>query len=158
MLVRSFRLPDGRTADFDVMHSGDYVTVAAFTPQNEAILVKQYRPGPECFLTSFVEGAVDSGESQIEAARRELLEETGFEAGHIIPLKTFRSAYTTQHQYCLLATNCTLKGEQQLDASEFIDVHTMPLSELKAYLKDPNQTDFTNVDCAFLALAQMGLL
>ena len=134
ILRKRFEMPDGKLMDFDIIRNEVYVTIAAFTEDKEAILVRQYRPGPEKELVSFPEGALNSGESPIDAARRELLEETGYLAGNIQLLKTFRSAYSTEKQICLLALDCKLTAEQQLDDSEFIEVLTMPLPSFRDFI------------------------
>ena len=158
ILVKQFELPDGKLADFDVIGNNPYVTIAAFTPSNEAILVRQFRPGPEIELISFPEGYIDEGETPEDAARRELLEETGFEAESIVFLKEKRSAYSTEHQYHLLATGCKKVASQQLDQSEFIEVLTMPLEDFKTYLRDSKTYNFTTLDAAFMALDRLKLL
>lgn len=158
VLVKTMQMPNGKEADFDIIVNAPYVTVAAFTEQNEAILVKQFRVGPETILTSFPEGYIDERESYEAAARRELLEETGYEAGEMLYLKQFRSAYTTDQQTCLLATNCKKIKTQELDDHEFIEVFTLPLTAFRQMIKDPNDSSFTNVDVAYLALEKMGLL
>jgi ADP-ribose pyrophosphatase len=158
ILRKTFLLPDGKTSAFDVLDAGNYVTVAAFTPDREVILVHQYRPGPERVLTSFVEGAVDKGEDPLLAGHRELREETGFVAEEMVHLRTFVSSYTTQQQICLLATGCKRQHTQALDDNEFIEVEIVPLATFRQQLCDPKNEALTNVDCAYLALEHMGWL
>jgi len=152
MLRRTFRLPNGETADFDIVRNGDYVTIAAFTKNKEAILVKQYRPGPEMELLSFPEGYIDPMESPEAAARRELEEETGYRPGKIIFQKVFRRAYSTETRICLLATDCEQITTQSLDNTEFIDVQLYPLLKFKELLTDPHNQQLTTVDSGYLAL------
>lgn len=151
---------DGKEASFDVVVNGAYVTVAAFTPKMEAILVRQFRPGPEMELVSFPEGYVDPKEKSNPAfaARRELLEETGYETDQFIHLKTFRSAYSDEEQICFLATNCTRVAKQQLDQEEDIEVFTVPLDTFRKLIRDNKDTSLKNVDAAYLALDYLGKL
>ena len=158
MLKKRFRLPNGQEADFDIIGNDAFVTVAALTVDEEFVLIKQFRPGPEAFLHSFPEGFIEPHESPEEAARRELLEETGYEAGEIVLLREMRSAYSTEQQTCLLATGCKKVGSQSLDHTEFIEVMTMPLDQLRSFLTNPNGPFFSNVDCAYLALDRLGRL
>ena len=58
----------------------DYTTVLALTPENGVLIVRQYRPAVERYMFELPSGLVDPGETPEEAARRELLEETGFRA------------------------------------------------------------------------------
>lgn len=159
VVVRKFLMPNGKEAEFDVIANRDFVTIAAFTKNKEAILVNQFRVGAEREIISFPEGAIDDGEKLEVAAARELLEETGFQAEKIIFLKTFHQAYYTQKQHVLLATNCQKIAEQNLDESEFIEVIKMPLEEFRVFIK--NKTDERmngNVSAAYLALDELGWL
>lgn len=152
MIRRTFELPDGRHVDFDVIGNSTYVSIAAFTPEREAVLVRQFRPGPECTLTSFPQGFVDPTESPEEAARRELLEETGYEAGELRLLKEIRSAYSTERHLCMVATGCHKVAQQTLDDDEFIEVFRLPLPSFRNLLGNPADTTFANVDAGYLAL------
>ena len=78
MLKRTFKLPDGKTADFDIIKSGAVVCTLALTPDKKVILVRQFRAGPEKILTEMPGGFIDKGESPKAAAKRELLERSGY--------------------------------------------------------------------------------
>src|SRR4051812_18221040 len=58
----------------------DYAAVVAITPDERVLAVRQYRPAVERYTIELPSGLVDPGESAGDAARRELLEETGYEA------------------------------------------------------------------------------
>lgn len=152
IIQKTFRLPNGQVATFDTIKGGDFVTIAAFTKHKEAILVSQYRPGPEKKLVSFPEGAIEQNENPMEAAARELEEETGYRAKQLIYLKTFRMAYRVDRQICVLALDCELAATQQLDETEFIEIFTLPLEKFKILLTNPHDESFTTIDAGFLAL------
>ena len=158
IIVKSFLMPNEKEADFDIIGNGSYVTIAAFTKEKKAILVRQYRPGPEMIMTSFSEGYIDNKESFEDAAKRELLEETGYLAEEVVLLKIIRKAYSTEEQVCVLATNCYKVGPQKLDEQEFIEVLIMSIEELMELIKDPQDHSFANTDAAYLALDKMGFL
>ena len=61
----------------------DYAAVVALTEQNDVLIVRQYRPAVEHLTLELPSGLVDPGETPAEAATRELLEETGYEAGEL---------------------------------------------------------------------------
>jgi len=67
-------------APYYTLELEDYVSVFATTETNEVLLVRQYRPSIETYTLELPSGHVESGESPEEAARRELAEETGYEA------------------------------------------------------------------------------
>lgn len=157
ILKRLFELPNGKTEYFDIVANNNFVTVAALTKNRTFILVRQFRPGPEAVMTSFSEGYIEDGESPEDAAVRELLEETGYQAGSVEFLKARRSAYSTETCFCLLAKDCVRIAEQRLDPSEFIEVFEMSIPSFYEFLTNP-ETTFANTDCAFLALDRLGLL
>jgi ADP-ribose pyrophosphatase len=61
----------------------DYVGILAITSDQRILAVRQYRPAVERYTIEFPAGMVDAGEDPLDTARRELLEETGYEAGAI---------------------------------------------------------------------------
>lgn len=67
-----------READFYVLESTDWVNTVAVTPDGRMILVEQFRYGTEALSLEVPGGVMDLGEDPIEAAERELSEETGF--------------------------------------------------------------------------------
>lgn len=76
--TRTFRLPDGLEADWDIYGCARSVAVLAVTPEAEVVLVQQFRPGPGRVLDELPGGYVEPDEEVLTAARRELLEETGY--------------------------------------------------------------------------------
>lgn len=152
MLVKTFRHMDGQTRDYDIVENGAYVVVAAFTTEGDAIIVRQYRPGPERILTSFCEGYIDEGESPEIAAARELLEETGYRAGKIQYLQSLHTAYSTEERICLLATDCEWVQIPTGDGEEEIAVLCLAPAELKRYIAD-EKNEFTSLDALYLAEA-----
>lgn len=61
----------------------DYVGILAITTDHRILAVRQYRPAVERYTIEFPAGMVDAGENPLDTASRELLEETGYEAGAI---------------------------------------------------------------------------
>ena len=61
----------------------DYSAVVALTPDQRVLIVRQYRPAVEHDTLELPSGLVDPGETPGETAGRELLEETGYEAGEV---------------------------------------------------------------------------
>lgn len=152
VIQKTYQLPDGQQATYDILKGPDYVTVAAFTKKNEAIMVKQFRAGPEKVLVTFPTGNIDEGEDPLKAAVRELREESGYEARTIIFLKKIYTEYRADCQYIYVALDCEKVGEQELDGTEFIDMYLISLEELKALCKDANDDTFNDMGPALLAL------
>jgi ADP-ribose pyrophosphatase len=85
-ITEKYELPNGYIGDFDISLGPDFVVVFALTVNREVICVKQYRPGPEQILSEMVMGLIDEGETPEQAAARELLEESGYQAGKLVQL------------------------------------------------------------------------
>lgn len=92
------RLPDGsEIADYYRVTMPDFALVFAVTDDGRVIMLRQYKHGPRQVCLTFPGGALGDGESASEAARRELLEETGCVADRW----TSYGAYVTNaNQYC----------------------------------------------------------
>lgn len=156
IIRKTFLMPNEKSEDFDVVEGSSFVTVAAFTTDQQVLLVKQYRPGPEAFNIGFPSGYIDKGETPETAARRELLEETGYACEEIVFLKKIVEAYSHVDKLCFLATGCHQIGELELDDNEFLEFGLLNLDEFKTWLRNPENETFTDIDAAYLALDKLG--
>ena len=151
-----FELPDGRREIYSLNHVGKVVCVLAFTEKNQVILARQFRPGPKLVLDELPGGGVETDETTEEAVRRELLEETGYSPGTLIPLGRFyECAYSTIERHAVLALQCKKVREQALDPTEFIQVILKPLPDFLDQLKSGMSTD---LEVAFAGLLKAGYL
>jgi ADP-ribose pyrophosphatase len=79
--VETIELPDGRRIDDYVqVHVSNFAIVFAETADGQIICVRQYRHAPRGPSLEFVAGRIDDGEDPLAAAKRELLEETGYDS------------------------------------------------------------------------------
>jgi len=84
-------LPDGRLIpDWPWIITPDYVNVVALTEDKRFLCFRQVKYGLEGTTLGIVGGFVEEGEAPIQAARRELLEETGYESEDWVPLGSYR--------------------------------------------------------------------
>lgn len=133
------------------------VSVVAITRDAELIFVEQFRPPLRCRTIELVAGlAGDEGEESLEsAARRELLEETGFEAGTMVYLMEGPSSggITTSRVSYFLARDVDRRHGGGGVAGEDITVHVVPVPEAFAWLQRQSAGEVLVDPKAFLAIA-----
>lgn len=156
----SYRLPDERViAPVYILEYGPWVNVIAVTPTQEAVLVRQYRPGLGRVILEPPGGTADPHDaSMLEAARRELLEETGYASDDIIETGVIapNPASHNNWMHCFLARNVVRVCEPHLDATEHLDVVLLPFDELIALAARGGLPQALHVASLFFALAHMG--
>lgn len=151
--TQTFAMPDDRHVDWDVLTGGRTVAVVAITDDEQVVLTRQFRPGPGKVLLELPGGMVEEHEGVVEAAARELSEETGFAAADLTLVgQTWLASYATTRRYAVLATGCRRLGGQHLDQDEVCEVATMTLGEFVAHLRTGQLTD---VDIAWMCLDWM---
>jgi len=150
-----FRLPNGDESDFYIKREGPATSILALTPNNEVLLVRQFRPGPNKVLLEIPGGYIDEGEESIEAARRELLEETGYTGTVKFVVEALDDAYSTMKRSCFVATNCKKIAEPENTATEQTEVVLMSLEEFRVHLRSGQLTD---VETGYLGLDFLHLL
>lgn len=151
LVTKNFKMPDGSIQSFDTKNPEGSMGVGtvALTENNKVIIARQFRPGPEIIMDELPGGVAHDGEDPERAARRELIEETGYEPGemkHIGPV--YKDAYTNTAWNYYLATNCRKVTEQSLDEHEHVDVHLISINKLLANARNGLMTD---VEAIFLA-------
>ncbi|SHK87816.1 NUDIX hydrolase [Rhodothermus profundi] len=122
-----------RPYDFYLLEAVDWVNVIPITPEGQIVFVRQYRYGTEAVSLEIPGGAVDPEDaSPLEAARRELREETGYAAERFVYLGAVapNPAILTNRCHTFLAENARPVGPQQLDDAEEIDVVLLSPSEI----------------------------
>jgi 8-oxo-dGTP pyrophosphatase MutT (NUDIX family) len=113
-----------------------WVNVVAVTADDQVVLIRQYRHGIAAVHFEIPAGATDPDDKSMEsAARRELLEETGYGGGTWSPLMTLSANPALQNNltYTFLAEGVTA-GTAQPEASEDIRVHLVPIGEIEALI------------------------
>lgn len=113
------------------------VGIAAITPEREIILEKSFRIPAKSYVLELPAGLPDrKGESEEELARRELLEETGYEVDEVKFLigGCISAGIITDELSLYLGTNARRVKEPELEPSEDIEVIKVPLNRLPEYL------------------------
>ena len=156
--TRSYVMPDGQVADWDILLGGRTVAVVAITAGGQVLLARQYRPGPGRVLLELPGGGVGEGEDVAAAAARELLEETGYAAGDVrLVGRTWLASYSTAERHAVIATGCRPVAEAERtahkDALEFIEPTLLSMDEFRAHVSGGQLTD---TDIAFMCLRYLG--
>ncbi len=118
--------PDGKQSDFILLQAPDWVTVLPMLEKDGKkyfLMVRQWRHGQKAISTEFPGGVIDKGETPEEAARRELLEETGCKTDNLVYLgsQNPNSAFMTNKTHFFAASSLNLTNKQSLDETEFLN-------------------------------------
>jgi len=70
LLVRTFRLPNNRVGEFEVLRQPDIVSILPLTADGRVVMTRQFRPGPERVLLELPGGMMEAGETPLEASAR----------------------------------------------------------------------------------------
>ena len=135
--VRSPRT--GEISEVQAIQFPDWVLVLALTPQEEVVMVRQFRHGTEQICLELPGGLVDPGDdSPGLSAQRELLEETGYQADEVTFLGECcpQPAILTNKCFFYLAQNAVRVQTQDLDAGEDIEILEVPLKEIAAKIRN----------------------
>lgn len=131
---------------------GDVAVCVPVRPDGLIVMLKEFRPGPNRYLTEVPGGMVDPGEEPIVAAAREVLEETGY-TGDIRYLgATWVSAYSNQRKHIFLMWNARKTAEPQLAPTDIAQTVTLSVDELEDVLR---RGDLTDLDAGLLALREI---
>ena len=131
------QLPDGRVhEEYYVLSYPSWVNVIAETEEGDIILERQYRHGLDIVSTEICAGVMEEGETPLEAAQRELEEETGYTGGEWKEIMTVAPNPGVMDNlcHCFYAKRVRKTCEQHLDDTEDIDVLLCPKQEVKQML------------------------
>lgn len=132
------RLPNGTVNDeYYVLEYPTWVNIIAITDEGQFVLIRQYRHGIHRTCFEIVAGVSEDGEEPLQAARRELLEESGYGGGQWRELMQLsgNSSTTNNITHCFLAEGVTKVSGQHLDATEDIEIHLFSRDEVLDLLK-----------------------
>lgn len=131
-------LPNGNVIpEYYVLEYPDWVNTLAINASGQFVFVKQYRHGLQDTFYELCAGVRDPEDaSPMEAARRELMEETGYGGGKWECYMTLSANPGTQNNltYCFLATGVEKLAEAHLEPTEELSVHLLDAEQVKALL------------------------
>jgi ADP-ribose pyrophosphatase len=123
-------LPDGRAVSLDAVRVPSVAYIVPILDDGRVVLIRQYRPIVGAEIWELPAGTIEAGEAPDACARRELVEEAGYEAGRLDPLgEALADAGLTDERIFLFTARELRPAPRGLDADELIEVVPTPLAE-----------------------------
>ncbi len=128
---RKLKLPNNRVVDWTFTGRKDAVGIVAVFEDDTTLLVRQYRPAVKIETLEIPAGLLERDESPVEAALRELEEETGYRAEKIEKIcEYFMSPGVSAGRFYLYYAENLVKTQQHLDEDEFVEVDRVSLRDI----------------------------
>ena len=155
--VDKCELPNGQIITPHLLEYDDEIMVLALTQRQEVVLIKQYRHGVQKEILELPGGSVDDGESPLEAAKRELLEETGYVSNTFIQLGhgSPNPAICTNSIYYFLALDVEQLANQSDYDTATIELVRLPLEEVMNMAKRRDLPHSLNLSLLFFVLGYL---
>ncbi|ANQ64331.1 NUDIX hydrolase [Staphylococcus equorum] len=140
--VHDIELPDGQTSKRELVYHNGAVAVCAINPDNQVILVRQYRKPAEKTLLEIPAGKLEINEERESAAKRELEEETGYIAENLeLITEMYGSPGFSNEKISIYLAKDLKIGEMNLDDDEFIEIETYNIEEITVMLQNQEIED-----------------
>ena len=127
----------GEKHDFFIIDCVDWVNVLAVTPDDQLVMVEQYRHGSNTVELEIPGGIMDAGESSpVETGVRELREETGYEGEKARPLGNVFANPAIMSNTChtVIVENCALKHAVEFDSGEDLITRLVPVADIARHV------------------------
>ena len=146
-------MPNGKTTIYGVVQKSECVGVLPFVDDAHVIMVRQYRyVFGEDHRWEMPTGGVNSGEPVLEAARRELAEEIGYDAARLEHISTFYTSKSIVHEIAHLFIGRDLTHVEAVpDETEFLEVEIMPFKQVLRMTLEGEIRDAMTVIAVLLA-------
>ena len=152
LVTENYTLENGVTSEMDFIQHPGAAAMVPMLNQQEVVLIKQYRHAIREFIWEIPAGTLDAGESPLDCARRELVEETGYSADHWTQLGTITPlpGCSDERIHIFLASDLKI-AEQQLDPDELLNVHPIKFNDALQMILRGEISDGKTISGLFLA-------
>lgn len=129
---------DASEHDFYCIEAPDWINIIPLTARDEVLMIEQYRHGSNEVTLEIPGGMVDEDETPEDAARRELLEETGYTAREVLFLGKTRPNPAIQNNWIhtYLARDAAFDHTPVFESTEHTVVRIVPLADVPALIGD----------------------
>ena len=136
--------------------SPDAVLVIPVTDDGRFLMIRQYRPARGGFTLEFPAGAIDRGEAPLEAAQREMLEETGFVAQKWVPITVSGVANERESSMCHIFVAFDLRNENSPVELGIESILLLSPAELHDAILSKEMHMVATIGALFIAKAFLG--
>ena len=153
------RQSDGVESDFFVLDTNDWVNVLAITPNDELVLVRQFRYGTKEYSLEPPGGVIEKGENPIVAGLRELEEETGYvgKDARLIGQARPNAAILSNHCYFVLVEDVQKTAKIAFDEHEELHTELYPVQNLKSMVANNEITHSIGLNAILKLILHRGL-
>jgi ADP-ribose pyrophosphatase len=153
---REVTLPGGKVVERVMVHPGDAVAILPVIGDASCYLLRQFRFAVGDYIYEAPAGTLNPGESPLNTARRELIEETGFQADTFIPRGFIFTTpgFTDERIHLFEAHNLTPSCEYEKDEDEVIEVVKVTFTELGAMIADGRINDAKTICLAYRCIGE----
>jgi 8-oxo-dGTP pyrophosphatase MutT (NUDIX family) len=159
--IDEVELPDGTIVpNYYVRESRGFVAIAALTPDDRVVLVRQYRYGADSLHLEIPAGMLLDAEEPRDCALRELAEETGYEVERCELVAAYlpEPVRSTARAYVYIGWSARRVREPSPDVTEHLEVELVPLKSLRAMIADGRIDTGASIAAGYLVLDKLGRL
>jgi len=152
-------MPNGKTTLYGVVECGQCVGVLPFLDDKHVLMIRQYRyVFGEDHRWEMPTGGVKPGESLVDAARRELREEVGYDASELSHISTYYTSKSVMHEIAHLYIGRALTQVQAIpDETEFLEIETFKFEHVLQLVLESEIRDSMTILAVLHAARQFGM-
>jgi ADP-ribose pyrophosphatase len=153
--VDTVELPNGKTTTREVVEHKGAVAIVPMLDNDKMILVRQFRQATGRVLLEIPAGGLEIGESPVQCAQRELVEEIGYYPEKLTEMfySYLAPGYSSEKLHTFLASDLR-KTETNMEADEFLEIVTVQLEEAVEMIRSGEVADAKSI-CGILLASRL---